>query len=168
MRSKRGLDDGKPLGIDGDTASSLWWGMRKGTDDDDEHGRMIENECSRHGDDQKCVPNEPWMGGIHQGMTEIWHGHSEGGGGGGMSYLNIEWMDLGDRGVDGKAYWGTHLCQSTKGWSLIDPEISPQHPPKLKISISPEPWDRIGQVGARIKGLVNANMMVYTAKRCER
>jgi len=59
------------LGIDGDTASSLWWGMRKATDDDDEHGRTTENECDRHGDDQKRVPNEPWMGEIRQEMTEI-------------------------------------------------------------------------------------------------
>lgn len=102
MRSKRGLDDGKPLGIDGDTASSLLWGTRKGTGDDDEHGRITENECDRHGDDQRWVPNDPWMEGIRQEMTEIRRGHSEGVGGEGLSYLNIGQMDLGDRGVVGK------------------------------------------------------------------
>jgi len=45
--------------------------MRKATDDDDEHGTTMENEWDRHGDDQKRVPNEPWMGEIRQEMTEI-------------------------------------------------------------------------------------------------
>jgi hypothetical protein len=68
---KRGLDDGKLWGIDGDTAPSLWWGMRKANGDNDEHGGMMENECDRHGDDQKWVPNEPWMEEIRQEMMEI-------------------------------------------------------------------------------------------------
>jgi len=62
----------------------------------------MENECNRRLDDQKHVPNEPWMEEIRQEMMEIRHGHSEGAGGGGMSYLNIGWMDLDDRGVVGK------------------------------------------------------------------
>jgi hypothetical protein len=63
----------------------------------------VENECSRHGDDPKGVPNKSWLEGIHQEMTEIRHDYCRGAGGRGMSYLNIGWMDLGDRGVDGKA-----------------------------------------------------------------
>lgn len=103
-RLNQGLDDGKPLGIDGDTASSLRWGSGgEVTDDDDERRGITENECKRHLNDQKSVPNEPWMEEIHGEMTEIWHGHPEGAGGGGMSYLDIGWIDLGDRAVVRKA-----------------------------------------------------------------
>jgi len=71
--------------------------------DDDEHGQMVENECSRHGDDPKCDPNKSWLEGIHQEMMEIRHDYARGVGGRGMSYLNIRGMDVGDHGVDGKA-----------------------------------------------------------------